>query len=38
VDDIIIHQWDIGNTTWEPYSECEELAVLDQYLGIDDGD
>ena len=52
VDDIIAHkwegnnisfliQWNLGDTTWEPYAECKELAALDQYLellGIDNGD
>jgi hypothetical protein len=27
-------QWNLGNTTWEPYSECKELAALDQYLEL----
>jgi len=52
VDDILAHQWNgnkvsflvqwnLGDTTWEPYSECKELAALDRYLellGIDDDD
>ena len=52
VDDILTHQWNgnkvsflvqwnLGDTTWEPYSECKELAALDRYLellGIDDDD
>ena len=52
VDDIIAHkwegnnisfpvQWNIGDTTWEPYAKCEELVALDQYLelpGINNGD
>ena len=51
VDDIIAHkwegnnisflvQWNLGDTTWEPYAECKELTALDQYLellGIDNG-
>jgi hypothetical protein len=50
VDEILAHrwegnqvsfllQWNLGDTTWEPYSECKELAALDRYLellGIDD--
>jgi RNase H-like domain found in reverse transcriptase/Reverse transcriptase (RNA-dependent DNA polymerase)/Integrase zinc binding domain len=49
VDDILAHRWDgnkvsfllqwnLGDTTWEPYTECKELAALDRYLellGID---
>ena len=49
VDDILAHrwegnkvsfllQWNLGDTTWEPYSACKELAALDRYLellGID---
>ena len=52
VDDIIAHQWkgnnvsflvqwNLGDTIWEPYAECKELAALDRYLellGIDDED
>jgi len=52
VDNIIAHQWkgnnvsflvqwNLGDTTWEPYAECKELVALDQYLellGIDDED
>jgi hypothetical protein len=52
VDDIITHkwegnnisfliQWNLGNTTWEPYIECKELTALDWYLellGTNDGD
>ena len=52
MDDIIAHkwegnnisflvQWNLGDTTWEPYAECKELTALDQYLellGIDNGD
>ena len=51
VDDIIAHkqegnnifflvQWNLGDTTWEPYAECKELVALDRYLellGIDNG-
>jgi hypothetical protein len=52
VDDILAHcwegnkvsflvQWNLGDTTWEPYNECNELVALDRYLellGIDDDD
>jgi hypothetical protein len=52
VDDILAHrwkgndilflvQWNLGDTTWEPYTECKELTALDRYLellGIDEGD
>ena len=52
VDDIIAHkqegnnifflvQWNLGDTTWEPYAECKELVALDRYLellGIDNSD
>ena len=34
-------QWNLGDTTWEPYTECKELTALDRYLellGIDKGD
>ena len=51
VDDIIAHkwegnnisflvQWNLGDTTWEPYAKCKELVALYQYLellGIDNG-
>jgi hypothetical protein len=51
VDDILAHkwegntisflvQWNLGDTTWEPYAECKELAALDRYLellGIENG-
>ena len=50
VDDILAHrwkenrisfllQWNLSDTTWEPYAECKELAALDRYLellGVDD--
>jgi hypothetical protein len=40
VDDILAHQWkgkkvsflvqwNLGDTTWEPYSQCKDLAALD---------
>ena len=52
MDDIIAHkwegnnisflvQWNLGDTTWEPYAECKELMALDRYLellGINNGD
>jgi hypothetical protein len=52
VDDILAHrwegnkvsflvQWNLGDTTWKPYNECNELVALDRYLellGIDDDD
>lgn len=52
VDEIIAHQWsgnkisflvqwNLGDTTWEPYSECKDLEALDRYLellGIEGGD
>ena len=34
-------QWNLRDTTWEPYSKCKELEALDRYLellGIDDDD
>jgi hypothetical protein len=52
VDEILAHQWkgnkvsflvqwNLGDTTWEPYSQCKDLAALDRYLellGIDEDD
>jgi len=52
VDNILAHhwegnrvsflvQWNLGDTTWEPYNECKELTALDRYLkllGINDED
>ena len=52
MDEIIAHQWkgnkllflvqwNLGDTTWEPYTECKDLEAVDRYLeilGIDDGD
>ncbi|KAA1473692.1 hypothetical protein DENSPDRAFT_780148, partial [Dentipellis sp. KUC8613] len=43
VDEIIGHRWDgarvefevrwnLGDTTWEPYANCKDLAALDLYL------
>ena len=45
VDEIINHRWDrgkldflvkwsLGDTTWEPYSECKDLEALDRYLEL----
>ena len=45
VDDIVAHQWsgnkvsflvqwNLGDTTWEPYSECKDLEALDRYLEL----
>jgi len=45
VDEILAHQWNknsvsflvqwnLGDTTWEPYSECKDLAALDRYLEL----
>ena len=45
VDDIIAHkwegniisflvQWNLGDTTWELYTECKELMALDRYLEL----
>src|ERR1700722_5340814 len=45
VDEIIAHQWkgtkvsflvqwNLGDTTWEPYSECKDLMALDRYLEL----
>jgi len=33
--------WNLGDTTWEPYSKCKDLEALDRYLellGIDSKD
>ena len=27
-------QWSLGDTTWEPYEHCKELAALDEYLAL----
>ena len=27
-------QWNLGDTTWEPYSECKDLMALDRYLEL----
>ena len=27
-------RWSLGNTTWEPFENCEELEALDRYLEI----
>ena len=45
VDEILAHQWEgnkvsflvqwnLGDTTWETYSECKDLAALDRYLEL----
>jgi hypothetical protein len=45
VDEILTHQWkgnnieflvqwNLGDTTWEPYSQCKELEALDRYLEL----
>jgi len=45
VDEILIHQWksnkleflirwNLGDTTWEPYSACKDLEALDNYLEL----
>ena len=27
-------QWSLGDTTWEPYKHCKDLAALDDYLKL----
>ena len=27
-------QWSLGDTTWEPYEHCKDLAALDDYLDL----
>ena len=27
-------QWSLGDTTWEPYEHCKDLAALDDYLKL----
>jgi hypothetical protein len=46
VDEILSHEWrddkslwlhvrwSLGDTTWEPLANCEELVALDEYLAI----
>ena len=45
VDEIVAHRWDgrriefqvrwtLGDTTWEPYAHCKDLAALDEYLAL----
>jgi hypothetical protein len=45
VEEILAHQWDrdrlsfqvlwnLGDTTWEPYSSCKDLRALDDYLRL----
>jgi hypothetical protein len=36
---LFLVQWNLGDTTWEQYSECKDLEALDRYLellGIDE--
>jgi hypothetical protein len=39
-DQLSFHvQWNLGDTTWEPYTTCKDLQALDDYLrllGVDD--
>ena len=43
IEEILSHQWDknrllfqilwnLGDTTWEPYTACKDLQALDDYL------
>lgn len=45
VDEILFHRWsgnkvefhvkwNLGDTTWEPYKNCKDLAVLNDYLDL----
>ena len=45
VDEILAHQWNknsvlflvqwnLGDTTWEPFTKCKDLAALDRYLEL----
>jgi hypothetical protein len=45
VDEILTHkwegnkveflvQWNLGDTTWESYTQCKELEALDRYLEL----
>ncbi len=27
-------RWSLGDTTWEPYANCKDLAALDQYIEL----
>ena len=27
-------QWLLGDTTWEPYEHCKDLAAFDEYLAL----
>ena len=27
-------RWNLGDSTWEPYSECKDLEALDNYLEL----
>src|ERR1700722_8148639 len=31
---LFLVQWNLGDTTWEPYSECKDLTALDRYLEL----
>ena len=31
-------KWGIGNLTWEPLSNVDDIAVLDEYLTLQDVD
>ena len=30
----LLVQWNLGDTTWEPYKECKDLEALDKYLDL----
>ena len=45
VDEVVGHRWSdrrieflvrwtLGDSTWEPYEHCKELAALDEYLTL----
>ena len=27
-------QWNLGDSTWEPYGSCKDLEALDEYLDL----
>jgi len=31
---LFLVQWNLGDTTWEPYSGCKDLEALDRYLEL----
>src|ERR1700683_769714 len=31
---LVLVQWNLGDTTWELYSKCKDLAALDRYLEL----